>query len=129
MKLNFYLLLKAVAVCLVFSSCSLYAQVAKEDRNNYPRATKTSKNTTYVTREAPFVYSPHLSYREQKELQMAKKKVGGITWVVRSPRGKKPKNEKQPTFDSKTSNTNPELTQVEGTLPVTRYVLSDTIQN
>lgn len=59
------------------------AQTNKEDRNNYPQPKPVKKNE-WKLKKAPMVFSPHLSYREQKQMQLAKKKIGGVTFYVNS---------------------------------------------
>ncbi|AEI50728.1 hypothetical protein [Runella slithyformis] len=86
------------AVALLLLSAPLYAQPVKENRNNYAKPLpKTEKLTLSVARVEPFIFSPHLSYKEQKQIQVAKKKVGGITFVVKSTRsGNNNANYKRP---------------------------------
>ncbi|MEI7585314.1 hypothetical protein [Runella sp.] len=74
---------RAVGCLLWLYTGSLFAQPLKEDRNNYPRPQKNQKVEVLV-RQKPFVFSPHLSYKEQKAMQMTKKRVGGITFSVKT---------------------------------------------
>ncbi|WP_428660292.1 hypothetical protein [Runella sp.] len=122
------------AAALFLLSAPLLAQQVKENRNNYPKPLpKVEKLTLSVHRAEPFIFSPHLSYKEQKQIQLAKKKAGGITFVLKSSgsfSGKKSTdNYKRPTI-----NTNPTLTPSEQriadtTAPFVRYEWTDSLKN
>ena len=119
-----------VAACLLWlCTSSSFAQMVKEDRNNYPQPQKIKKLEIQV-RKAPFIFSPHLSYKEQKEIQMAKKKIGGITFTVRSSSKNQASkstsaNYKQPNLFRKSKQSITEKAIPDTTAPYVRYELSD----
>jgi hypothetical protein len=120
------------AACLLWLCFSpSFAQMVKEDRNNYPQPQKIKKVELLVPK-APFVFSPHLSYKEQKQIQMAKNKVGGITFIVKSSRKSQitknaSANYKQPNLFRKPKQFTPaEKSIADTTAPYVRYELSDT---
>ena len=117
-----------VAACL-FWLCisSSFAQMVKEDRNNYPQPQKIEKVEVLV-RNAPFIFSPHLSYKEQKAMQMAKKKIGGITFTVKTLKKQQGNsaNYKQPNLFSKPPRSSGKNFIADTTAPYVRYELSDT---
>lgn len=119
-----------VVACLLWlCTSSSFAQMVKEDRNNYPQPQKIKKVEVLV-RKAPFIFSPHLSYKEQKEIQMAKKKIGGITFTVRSSSQNQASknasaNYKQPNLFRKPKQSITEKATPDTTAPYVRYELSD----
>jgi hypothetical protein len=117
---------RVVGCLLWLYAGSLLAQPLKEDRNNYPRPQKNQK-TEVLVRQKPFVFSPHLSYKEQKAMQMAKKKVGGITFTVKTLRRNQGNatNYKQPNLFSKPRRLSGESRMADTTAPYVRYELSD----
>jgi hypothetical protein len=98
------------------------AQVNKEDRNNYPQS-KPVKKKEWKVQKAPVVFSPHLSYREQKQMQLARQKVGGVTFYVNSKKQTNA-NYKQPNSGS-SSKSKAVAVQVfpDTTAPYKRYDL------
>ncbi len=121
-----------VAACLLWLCfSSSFAQMVKEDRNNYAQPQKIKK-VEMLVHKAPFVFSPHLSYKEQKQIQMAKNKVGGITFTVKSSRKSQiaknaSANYKQPNlFRKPKPSTLTEKAIPDTTAPYVRYELSDT---
>lgn len=117
---------RVVGCLLWLTTGSLLAQPLKEDRNNYPRPQKNQKVEVLV-RQKPFVFSPHLSYKEQKAMQMAQKKVGGITFSVKTLRSKQGQtaNYKRPNLFSKQRRLSGESLIADTTAPYVRYELSD----
>lgn len=118
---------RAVGCLLWLYTGSLFAQPLKEDRNNYPHPQKNQK-VEILIRQKPFVFSPHLSYKEQKAMQMARKKVGGITFSIRTlrrPQGNSG-NYKHPNLFSKPQRLSGESLIADTTAPYVRYELSDT---
>lgn len=115
------------ALALFLLSAPLYAQQVKENRNNYPKPLpKTEKLTLSVAHTEPFIFSPHLSYKEQKQIQLAKKKVGGITFVVKSSRsGNSNANYKRPALNQKPKGVLPERFIADTAAPFIRYELKD----
>ncbi|HAK75612.1 MAG TPA: hypothetical protein DCM71_01555 [Runella sp.] len=112
-------------MCLlwVLNSHLSNAQHNKEDRNNYPSPQNNPKTTIKVDK-VPFVFSPHLSYKEQKQIQMSKKQVGGITFAVKSVKSQ-PTNYKQPTLRSKNKFQKKSQMVADTSAPYVRYELSD----
>ncbi len=122
-----------VAVFIMLST-SLYAQPVKENRNNYPKPLpETQKLELSVQRAKPFIFSPHLSYKEQKQIQLAKKKVGGITFVVRSSKsvfGKSSSNNyKRPVPGVHSRSSASEQLIADTTAPFVRYELTDSVKS
>ncbi len=118
---------KSMAVmCLlwVLSGSFAYTQHNKEDRQNYPSPQNNPKSTLKVDK-APFVFSPHLSYKEQKQIQMTKKRVGGITFSVKSVQSQ-PTNYKQPRLSSKSRTPKKVNIPADTSAPYVRYELRDT---
>ncbi|MEZ4902919.1 MAG: hypothetical protein R2822_14780 [Spirosomataceae bacterium] len=117
-----------VAVCLLWLSTTyLFGQAVKEDRNYYPQKQKTEK-TKLSFRQTPFVFSPYLSYKEQKKMQMAKKQIGGITFTVKKKRAKDDAlgNYKRPILISKSKKNSFEQNVVADTSkPFIRYEFPD----
>lgn len=118
------------AVALFLLSGPLFAQPVKENRNNYAKPLpKTEKFTLSVARAEPFIFSPHLSYKEQKQIQLAKKKVGGITFVVKSSRSTNFKNAnanyKRPTLIQNPTLKGTEHFLADTAAPFVRYELKD----
>ena len=110
-----------VFVCAYLVLFTPYAQTNKEDRNYYPKPQPIKKSELKI-QAAPIVFSPHLSYREQKKMYLASKKAGGITFLVKSRRSKVT-NYKQPTNrPSKVASEEP-TTNTDATESYTRYVL------
>jgi hypothetical protein len=123
----------AVAVCLLWLSAhSTDAQLLKEDRNNYPKP-QPLKKSEMVIDKSPFIFSPHLSYKEQKKIQMAKKKVGGITFTIKTKKIQTSQGHayhyKQPRFlPRRKGDIAPETVSRDTSEPYIRYELSDTTQ-
>jgi hypothetical protein len=117
-----------VVGCLVWLSTGpLFAQPLKEDRNNYPHPQKKQK-VEILIRQKPFVFSPHLSYKEQKAMQMARKKAGGITFTIRTLKRSQGNsaNYKHPDLWPKQRRLSGESLIADTTAPYIRYELSDT---
>lgn len=122
------------AVALLLLSAPLHAQTVKENRNNYPKPLpQTEKLTLSVQRAEPFIFSPHLSYKEQKQIQVAKKKAGGITFVLKSSNfssGKKSRdNYKRPTLNTDSTPISSEQRIADTTAPFVRYEWTDSLKN
>lgn len=116
------------AVALFLLSAPLFAQPVKENRNNYAKPLpKTEKLTFSVARAEPFIFSPHLSYKEQKQIQVAKKKVGGITFVVKSSNrsGNPSANYKRPPMIQKPTLKGTEHFLADTSAPFIRYELKN----
>jgi hypothetical protein len=119
------------AVALLLLSSTLCAQTAKENRNNYAKPLpKTDKIKFSVQQQAePFIFSPHLSYKEQKQIQVAKKKIGGITFVVKPTRansnGNSSANYKRQTPNTRARSASSEQYIADTTAPFVRYELTD----
>ena len=117
------------AVALLLLSSTLCAQTTKENRNNYAKPLpKTDKIKFSVQQQAePFIFSPHLSYKEQKQIQVAKKKIGGITFVVKPSRtnNNSSTNYKRPTPNTRAKSPSPEQYTADTTAPFVRYELTD----
>ncbi|WP_028666661.1 hypothetical protein [Runella zeae] len=113
-------------VLFVMSTHLLNAQKVKEDRNNYAKPQTIDK--IQLRRAAPFVYSPHISYKEQRQMQLAKKKMGGITFVVKSRRTTSA-NYKQQNFQPKSRHSsNTERFVADSSAPFVRYEFSDSLR-
>ncbi|MFN8349449.1 MAG: hypothetical protein U0X91_30895 [Spirosomataceae bacterium] len=105
---------------------TLPAQPNKEDRNYYPTPPK-NKKVGVLVRQAPFVFSPYLSYKEQKTIQMGQKKAGGITFTVKTRRRSRASaNYKQPHLQNTPRQIPGEIRIVDTIAPFVRYDLSDT---
>lgn len=114
------------AVALFLLSGPLFAQPVKENRNNYAKPLpKTDKLTLSVARIEPFIFSPHLSYKEQKQIQLAKRKVGGITFLLKSSRLRN-SNYKRPGLSPKSSSVMPTQFIADTSAPFIRYEVKDT---
>ena len=106
---------KSMAVmCLlwVLSGSFAYTQHNKEDRQNYPSPQNNPKSTLKV-------------YKEQKQIQMTKKRVGGITFSVKSVQSQ-PTNYKQPRLSSKSRTPKKVNIPADTLAPYVRYELRDT---
>ena len=120
---------KSVAVmCLlwVMSAHFSSAQHNKEDRQNYPSPQNNPKTILKIDK-APFVFSPHLSYKEQKQIQVAKKRVGGISFSVKTVKSQ-PSNYKQPMIRPRSKSSNKGNFLADTSAPYIRYELSDTTE-
>ena len=117
----------SVVVCLLgLYAGSLPAQPAKEDRNYYPQPQKNKKSSVLV-RQAPFVFSHYLSYKEQKTIQLARKKAGGITFTVKTRKNHQTSlNYKHPYLLTKPQRSLGEIRMADTIAPFVRYDLSDT---
>jgi len=124
---------KGLVVCLLVLSAALsHGQMTKEERNHYPQVQKIQKIEIFV-RKPIYIFSPYLSYKEQKKIQMARKKIGGITFSVESSRknganGHLSSNYKRPHSLSKSKKLPPEKTttaEVDTAKPFVRYEFPD----
>lgn len=119
---------RGVCIYLLWLSTTYsFSQTAKEDRNYYPRAKKTEK-IRISAHQTPFLFSPHLPYKEQKKIQMARKQVGGITFTIKRKResSRSLENYKRPNLLSK-SGKNLEQKRViaDTSKPYIRYEFPD----
>jgi hypothetical protein len=122
----------AVVFLLWLCAHSTDAQPLKEDRNYYPKP-QPIKKSEIVIDKSPFIFSPHLSYKEQKKIQMARKKVGGITFTIKTKKNQASQGHayhyKQPRFfPRRKGGSTPETIITDTSEPYIRYELSDTTQ-